>query len=53
MSKVEELQISSEADAERAWLDEVQRRSAEFDAGLMETIPAEELFARVRAQLKQ
>lgn len=43
---------ASDPEADRAWLDEVQRRSAEFDAGLMETIPAEEVFERVRARLK-
>ncbi len=45
--------LATEADAERAWLDAVQRRSAEFDAGLVETIPAVEAFAHVRAQLKR
>jgi hypothetical protein len=31
----------------------VRTRSAEFDAGLVKTIPAEEVFERVRARLKQ
>lgn len=50
---LEELDGSSDPDADRAWLDEVQRRSAELDAGLVKSIPAEEVFARVRARLKQ
>jgi hypothetical protein len=33
---------------DRAWLEEVQRRSAEFDAGRMKSFPAEEVFTRVR-----
>jgi putative addiction module component (TIGR02574 family) len=50
---LEELDGPADPDAEQAWLDEVQRRSAEFDAGLVKSIPAEEVFARVRSRLKQ
>ena len=50
---LEELDGSADLDAERAWLDEVQRRSADFDAGLIQTIPAEDVFERVRRRLKQ
>lgn len=50
---LEELDGPVDADADRAWLDEVQRRSAEFDAGLVKTVPSEEVFERVRARLKQ
>lgn len=50
---LEELDGPADMDAERAWLDEVQRRSAEFDAGLVRAIPAEEVFERARARLKK
>lgn len=50
---LEELDGPADIDAERIWLDEVQRRSAEFDAGLVQTIPAAEVFERVRAHIKQ
>ena len=50
---LEELDGPADPDADRVWLEEVQRRSAEFDAGLVKTIPAEEVFERVRARLKQ
>lgn len=50
---LEELDGPADPDAEQAWLDEVQRRSAEFDAGLVKPIPAEEVFDRVRSRLKQ
>jgi putative addiction module component (TIGR02574 family) len=50
---LEELDGPADPDAERAWLDEVQRRSADFDAGLVKPIPAEEVFDRVRSRLKQ
>jgi putative addiction module component (TIGR02574 family) len=50
---LEELDGPIDPDADQAWLAEVQRRSADFDAGLVQAIPAEEVFARVRARLKQ
>lgn len=50
---LEELDGPIDPDAERALLDEVQRRSADFDAGLTKTFPAEEVFERARARLKQ
>jgi putative addiction module component (TIGR02574 family) len=50
---LEELDGPADMNADRAWLDEVQRRSAEFDEGLIRTIPAEEVFERVRARLKR
>ena len=50
---LEELDGPADADADRSWLEEVQRRSVAFDAGLMESIPAEEVFELVRSRLKQ
>jgi hypothetical protein len=50
---LEELDGAADADADRAWLAEIQRRSAAFDSGLMQSFPAEEVFARVRSRLKQ
>jgi hypothetical protein len=40
-------------EVERAWLEEAQRRSRELDAGTVETIPADEVFAKARDQLKR
>jgi putative addiction module component (TIGR02574 family) len=50
---LEELDGAVDPEADRSWLEEVQRRSAAFDAGLMQAFPAEEVFARVRSRLKQ
>ncbi|MFC4311113.1 addiction module protein [Steroidobacter flavus] len=50
---LEELDGPADMDADRAWLEEIQRRSAEFDAGLVKAIPAEEVFERARARLKK
>jgi putative addiction module component (TIGR02574 family) len=49
---LEELDGPADINADRAWLDEIQRRSAELDAGHVRGIPADEVFERVRARLK-
>ena len=36
---------SSEAKAEQLWVEEALRRSAEIDAGLVETVPADQVIA--------
>jgi putative addiction module component (TIGR02574 family) len=50
---LEEMEGPVDADADRTWLEEAQRRSAEFDAGLVTPIPADEVFDRVRARLRR
>lgn len=50
---LEELDGPADPDTDRLWLEEAQRRSAELDAGLAQLIPAEEVFERLRARLKQ
>ncbi len=44
------LESLSEAEVEKLWIEEAQRRSAEIDAGTATTVPAEEALARVRAR---
>lgn len=41
------------SEIKRAWEQEIQRRVAEIDAGTAELIPAEQVFAELRAQLKR
>jgi putative addiction module component (TIGR02574 family) len=50
---LEELDGPPDADVEAAWLDEVQRRSDEIDAGVVQTVPAEEVFARIRSRFSR
>ena len=35
------------------WLDEAQRRGQEIDAGLVQCVPAEEVFKRLESTLKK
>lgn len=39
-------------DIEAAWAEEIARRLHEVDSGLVETIPAEEVFAQLRRMLR-
>jgi hypothetical protein len=50
---LEELDGPPDPNVERAWLEEAQRRSRELDTGAVDTIPADEVFARARDQLKR
>ena len=42
--------VDDPAEVERAWESEIRRRVAEIDAGTAELIPAEEVFAELRAR---
>jgi putative addiction module component (TIGR02574 family) len=46
---IDSLDPTTEQDVEEAWLREVERRTAELDAGAAETIPWETVRARLRA----
>jgi putative addiction module component (TIGR02574 family) len=50
---LEELVGPPDADLERAWLAEVQRRSRELDEGTIKAAPDHEVFARLRSDLKR
>jgi putative addiction module component (TIGR02574 family) len=49
----EELDGPADPDVEAAWLEEVSRRSEELDSGAVQSTPADEVFARLRARLKR
>jgi len=50
---LEELDGPGDPDVDAAWLAEAQRRSAEIDAGIVQCVPAEEVFARLEKMLKR
>jgi len=49
----EELDGPADPDVEAAWLEEARRRDSELDQGLAESVPAEEVFRRLRAPAKK
>ena len=50
---LEELDGPPDPGVEQAWLEEAQRRSRELDSGAAKAIPAEEVLAKARAELKR
>jgi len=50
---LEELDGPSDASADKAWLDEAQRRSREIDAGSVSCTSADEVFKKIDTLLKK
>lgn len=44
--------LDEEDEISRAWADEAERRYEELRSGAVKSIPAEEVFARVRSRLR-
>jgi putative addiction module component (TIGR02574 family) len=49
----EDLDGPADPGVDAAWLDEAKRRDAELDAGSVESVPASDVFERLRASLKK
>lgn len=49
---IESLDQGEDVDAEDLWLDEAERRLADYRAGRVEAIPANEVFERIEKNLE-
>jgi putative addiction module component (TIGR02574 family) len=49
---ISSLDESKSPDAEKLWLEEIERRDAEIAQGKVECIPAEEVLRRARERLR-
>ncbi|MDP9193256.1 MAG: addiction module protein [Acidobacteriota bacterium] len=49
---LDSLEDLSEQESDQLWAEEAERRFADFKAGKIEAIPADEVFARLRARRK-
>jgi hypothetical protein len=49
---IEELDASIDADAERLWVDEAQRRYDAYLKGKLEALPGDDVMARARNRIK-
>jgi len=49
---VESLDVAEDLNAEQSWLDEAERRLADYRAGVTEARPAFDVFADVERRLK-
>lgn len=51
LSLIESLDGPADADAEAAWLQEIERRVRQYEKGEAQLVPAEEVFARIRRHM--
>jgi putative addiction module component (TIGR02574 family) len=49
---LDSLDDLSEEENEQLWIEEAERRFAEYKAGRIDTVPAEEVFARLRSRTR-
>ena len=49
----EDLDGPADPGVDAAWLEEARRRDAELDSGAVESVPAADVFERLRASLKK
>lgn len=50
---IAELDAPADADVERAWLEEAQRRHRELVEGKVQGVPGERVFEKLRARLRR
>ena len=50
---IAELDGPADADVERAWLEEAQRRHREVTEGKVKPVPGERVFEKLRSRLKR
>lgn len=50
---IAELDAPADADVERAWLEEAQRRQREFVEGKVKGVPGERVFENLRSRLRR
>ncbi len=48
-----ELDVATDPEIDALWLDEAQRRGQEIDEGLVQCVPAEDVFKRLESTLKK
>ncbi|HEY6457759.1 MAG TPA: addiction module protein [Steroidobacteraceae bacterium] len=48
-----ELDVAADPEIDALWLDEAQRRGQEIDEGLVQCVPAEDVFKRLESTLKK
>ena len=48
---IESLDPGTDEDAEQLWLDEAERRLAEYDAGRTESRPVDEVISEIKSKL--
>jgi putative addiction module component (TIGR02574 family) len=50
---LQSLNLPTEAEVNRLWVEEAERRVAQIEAGKVELIPGEQVFAKIRAKYQR
>lgn len=50
---LQSLNLPTEAEVDRLWVEEAERRVSQVEAGEVEVIPGEQVFARIRAKYQR
>ena len=50
---LQSLNLPTEAEVNQLWVEEAERRVSQIEAGKVELIPGEQVFARIRAKYQQ
>ena len=50
---LQSLNLPTEAEINRLWVEEAERRVSELEAGKVELIPGEQVFAKIRAKYQK
>lgn len=50
---LQSLNLPTEAEVNRLWVEEAERRVSQIEAGKVEPIPGEQVFAKIRAKYQR
>ena len=50
---LQSLNLPTEAEVDRLWIEEAERRVSQIEAGEVEVIPGEQVFAKIRAKYQR
>jgi putative addiction module component (TIGR02574 family) len=50
---LQSLNLPTEAEVDRLWVEEAERRVSQIQAGEVEVIPGEQVFAKIRAKYQR
>ena len=50
---LQSLNLPTEAEVDRLWIEEAERRVSQIEAGEFEVIPGEQVFAKIRAKYQR
>lgn len=50
---IQSLNLPTQAEINRLWVEEAERRVSQIQAGMVELVPGEQVFAKIRAKYQR